>query len=411
MCDYNGHTTSCRDRVEWLEHNEHKSCGAAHAKVIAECPVCRGQCSSEDMGCQEDEYDCHSGWANWEQEWSVNKRVWCCRHVGNACPEGPHDCEAGWANWQNSWSMKKKTWCCFHQGKGCGDEPPVEHGCDTSCDYNGHSTSCRQRVEWLLKYDHKTCPAAFAKVMAECPVCRGQCSPEELGCRGGDQGCDTVCDYNGHSTCRDRVDWLVKNEHKNCRIAHAKVLAECPVCRDQCSPEEAGCLSGKGCDTRCDYNGHSSSCQDRIDWLVDNQHLRCFVAHGKVMEECPICRGQCLPENAGCEGGEFDCNAGWANWRAGWSVDKRAWCCKNDGKGCVQGPYDCAAGYANWQAGWSTDKKTWCCYHEGKGCESCAPRPDLYDCAQGWANWQQGWHQAQKQWCCEHAGKGCPQAF
>ena len=28
-------------------------------------------------------------------------------------------------------------------------------------------------------------------------------------------------------------------------------------------------------------------------------------------------------------------------------------------------------GYANWQAGWSTEKKAWCCQHQAKGC------PDL----------------------------------
>jgi hypothetical protein len=31
-------------------------------------------------------------------------------------------------------------------------------------------------------------------------------------------------------------------------------------------------------------------------------------------------------------------------------------------------PYDCEAGYSNWQAGWSDDKKAWCCDNEQKGC-------------------------------------------
>merc|ERR1712176_1315327 len=31
-------------------------------------------------------------------------------------------------------------------------------------------------------------------------------------------------------------------------------------------------------------------------------------------------------------------------------------------------PYDCNAGFANWQAGWSEPKKAWCCQHQGKGC-------------------------------------------
>merc|ERR1711933_699609 len=46
------------------------------------------------------------------------------------------------------------------------------------------------------------------------------------------------------------------------------------------------------------------------------------------------------------------------------------WCCRVHGKGCLnQGggcvtsskPYDCNAGFANWMAGWSVAKKAWCC--------------------------------------------------
>merc|ERR1711920_427434 len=56
---------------------------------------------------------------------------------------------------------------------------------------------------------------------------------------------------------------------------------------------------------------------------------------------------------------------------------KKEWCCRVHGKGCPnQGggcvtsskPYDCNAGFANWMAGWSVAKKAWCCSNEGKGC-------------------------------------------
>jgi len=76
----------------------------------------------------------------------------------------------------------------------------------------------------------------------------------------------------------------------------------------------------------------------------------------------------------------YDCNAGFANWQAGWSVAKKEWCCRVHGKGCAnQGgfltssePYDCDAGFANWQAGWSIPKKSWCCANKGKGCPPAA---------------------------------------
>merc|ERR1712242_685016 len=35
-------------------------------------------------------------------------------------------------------------------------------------------------------------------------------------------------------------------------------------------------------------------------------------------------------------------------------------------------PYNCADGFANWMAGWSVAKKAWCCSNEGKGCPPAA---------------------------------------
>merc|ERR1712060_707235 len=35
-------------------------------------------------------------------------------------------------------------------------------------------------------------------------------------------------------------------------------------------------------------------------------------------------------------------------------------------------PYDCESGFANWMAGWSVAKKAWCCSNEGKGCPPAA---------------------------------------
>jgi len=33
----------------------------------------------------------------------------------------------------------------------------------------------------------------------------------------------------------------------------------------------------------------------------------------------------------------FDCTAGWSNWRAGWSEEKKTWCCQYAGTGCAPG--------------------------------------------------------------------------
>merc|ERR1719414_1044869 len=75
-----------------------------------------------------------------------------------------------------------------------------------------------------------------------------------------------------------------------------------------------------------------------------------------------------------------------------WAADKKAWCCRVHHRGCPPtappaivipqpppvmpvmpvaparpaDPYNCADGYANWQVGWSVGKKAWCCKVHGK---------------------------------------------
>merc|ERR1712174_20779 len=75
-----------------------------------------------------------------------------------------------------------------------------------------------------------------------------------------------------------------------------------------------------------------------------------------------------------------------------WQADKKEWCCRIHHVGCPSTappqqpiilpapmpiappakPYDCNAGFANWMAGWSVAKKAWCCSNEGKGCPPAA---------------------------------------
>jgi len=160
----------------------------------------------------------------------------------------------------------------------------------------------------------------------------------------------------------------------------------------------------------------------------------------------------------------FDCNAGFANWEAGWAVDKKDYCCLHTGRACPANttttavpaqPFDCEAGYANWMAGWSEDKKAFCCDHYGRGCTTTlvvvtttitttTPAPETtwllvpvpldkaspmlpagttpppppamvaasastsmaFDCGAG-TQWIQLWADQKKDWCCKVMGKAC----
>lgn len=107
-----------------------------------------------------------------------------------------------------------------------------------------------------------------------------------------------------------------------------------------------------------------------------------------------------------------------------WSTQKTMRCCMKGYVACpVQtttfvpvinsgpvDPYNCADGFLNWQAGWSTEKKVWCCNEHGKGCGSDAEVPAAqYDCNAAMANWVKGWSEGKKTWCCARGSPTCPQ--
>jgi len=81
-------------------------------------------------------YNCSSSVANFQSDWSTEKKVWCCANEGRACnlagevpplplpksptvPEEQYDCNDGLSNWEASWTPRKKRHCCESIGRGC----------------------------------------------------------------------------------------------------------------------------------------------------------------------------------------------------------------------------------------------------------------------------------------------------
>ncbi|CAE7254345.1 Ide [Symbiodinium natans] len=116
---------------------------------------------------------------------------------------------------------------------------------------------------------------------------------------------------------------------------------------------------------------------------------------------------------------DFDCNSGYSNWYYGWSPKKKTWCCGHDHKGCpgtwkgyIKGQlhvvvhhhaghatgniYDCNAGFSNWKHGWSRSKKDWCCHNKNKGCEP-------YNCEGETDDWEQ----PRRTYCCNNYQIAC----
>jgi len=103
-----------------------------------------------------------------------------------------------------------------------------------------------------------------------------------------------------------------------------------------------------------------------------------------------------------------------------WSLQKTYRCCTRGFVECpaqttqepiASGPVDpfnCADGVLNWQAGWSTQKKQWCCEQHGQGCgQDAEVAAAEYDCNAAFANWVKGWSEGKKAWCCARGTKSC----
>mmetsp|Transcript_20085 Transcript_20085/g.53850 ORF Transcript_20085/g.53850 Transcript_20085/m.53850 type:complete len:548 (+) Transcript_20085:2-1645(+) len=161
---------------------------------------------------------------------------------------------------------------------------------------------------------------------------------------------------------------------------------------------------------------------------------KCKLEEKKQLEEDKTKEAPAAPAPA-AEPESFDCEAGAANWKLGWSQAKKDHCCRTLHVGCE---FDCDAGFSNWKKGWSDKKKEYCCEEAKKGCKEDeaiedekeaeekkvveekkngsfnatgdmpAGATEPYNCDAGLPNWEKGWSDQKKEWCCKEKSLGCP---
>merc|ERR1712060_330008 len=102
-------------------------------------------------------------------------------------------------------------------------ENETEAVCESPCMFDGETYSCRERVQWLVRERGSTIAAAVDIVSNECD---GQCmcSPTEFP----ELQCDSPCMFDGEThSCRDRVQWLVRERGSTVAAALDTVSQEC----------------------------------------------------------------------------------------------------------------------------------------------------------------------------------------
>merc|ERR1712060_840101 len=102
-------------------------------------------------------------------------------------------------------------------------ENETEAVCESPCMFDGETYSCRERVQWLVRERGSTIAAAVDILSNECD---GQCmcSPTEFP----ELQCDSPCMFDSEThSCRDRVQWLVRERGSTVAAALDTVSQEC----------------------------------------------------------------------------------------------------------------------------------------------------------------------------------------
>lgn len=431
-CSWEGSDASCRVRIQWAADNSFTTrkdaCSAAHALVVQQCPTCSA-CTLGATDCKvhaQQElvgmstttttskptttsipYDCDAEASNWKLSWSNAKMISCCKSVGRGCqpqalvgkeaprtsmPTTSHqqvptttvapvtpsatttnhlqttlmastiastipvttvstaaalfDCTAGVLNWQNLWSAGKKMWCCEQTHRGC----PETTVATTTLPPSTTTYDCTN-PSWSI---------------ANQEFC---CKQQHVGCK-----MLTVANSLGLATSSTSVRPSMESGEAHLPHEGLKGLAVARKAQDE-----------NGCAMVCAIYGVEETCSARIQFAASHELLNvqnsCAKALVAVLKKCPIC-GRCPLAEAKCEDSApaatsstsvpYDCDAGLTDWKRGWSLLKKDWCCENRFVGCptqkMASPYDCEPSPNNWKDGWSTSKRNWCCKVQSQGC-------------------------------------------
>lgn len=337
-------------------------------------------------------YDCDAGYSNWEHGWSDSKKLWCCEHHEKGCAD--HHCYHGEPD---DWSEEKSQYCCGHFQRGCPHTTISPLGCQAPCTHGGHTSVCKERITWAEENHFSgrsnACALAYSQVQVECDICRG-CTIEAAGCEvhvatSEAFDCDAALNNFFRAWSPPKKHWCCSVKGKGCEGAQPPAVDPGAgmvwkhVQVNGYWTWVAVTVSGGGAVVAslpydCHVglaNWHIGWCAPKKTWCCANQKMGCEGAagggaaggagHFHTHTEVHVFHG-------GAAGGA----AGGAGFPPGAAGQGMEWKWENDGGHWHWGQihmegspkYDCRAGLAKFKTGWSTHKTAWCCHFEGLGC-------------------------------------------
>lgn len=387
------------------------------------------------------EFDCLAGLAQWETDWSLEKKVWCWTSGGH---HDLFDCADGVENADNGWSTDKQDWCCRNKQLGCAPYFDCDNGLET------WETSWNlTKKKWCWDHEQKgylhpyRCEGTFAD-QEKWPSAK-----QDWCCQHMHKGC------MGNYDCKENYDtwqvqWTAEKKHYCCE-KEGKGCYDCNAGlanwdRGWSDKKKAYCCKEekKACYSCLDVSGMSKWSTEQKGYCCSTQNVACHNCTGDVRlflgdkrEWCCKNEGRCPPEltlsstssTTNCPDAIDLDDPAYCNTPIGtWPEEKREFCCKHFKRGCPDKKFDCDEDLKNHEWAWSEKKKEWCCNEEKKGCPppiNCHTSPtswtlkkrhycctmhhigcDLYHCRDGTS--PHTWSAERQHWCCMHEDIGCP---
>jgi len=337
-------------------------------------------------------YDCDAGYSNWLQGWSDSKKSWCCHHddqhrgcVKYHCFHGhPHE-----------WSSGKSDWCCKTFQRGCPLTTLSPLGCDAPCTYKDETSTCMHRIKWTKEHmfdgRDNACALAYSQIQVECDVCRA-CTIQDAGCEvnvhtSKPYDCNAALKNFFRAWSPPKKHWCCSVEGKGCEgtqppaVSAGYGMVWKHVQINGYWTWIAVAVGGGGAMSLpydCHVgltNWHVGWSAPKKTWCCAHQHMGCEGGGGgggggggSSWQTHTVVTHTFHHHYVNGDGG-----SGPPPGAAGHGM---VWHWQNDGgqwhwvqvHGQGSAKYDCHAGLANAKLGWSDGKKGWCCHFKGLGC-------------------------------------------
>eukprot|EP00931_Biecheleriopsis_adriatica_P088065 TRINITY_DN62454_c0_g1_i1.p1 TRINITY_DN62454_c0_g1~~TRINITY_DN62454_c0_g1_i1.p1 ORF type:complete len:411 (+),score=57.62 TRINITY_DN62454_c0_g1_i1:41-1234(+) len=320
------------------------------------------------MNCSDHAHD-------WQHAWSLQKMEQCCSKTGVGCLN--FYCVPGYGNSEEAWTPLKKRWCCQMQGQGLGCSPPNPPvwSCEDGAE-NHQEAWGEMKRSWCCQAYPASCEMPDHQSIADLPLEDQQLSSSPTPFPTPSLS-PTASPPSSSPTPSPTPTQSSSPTPPPPTTTTTATTSNTPVptTRSPTTPVPTTTVKTEPCKNSCSYSGVSAHCDERIQYAVKHNFgtapNACILAHKLVLHQCDSC-SQCTLEKSNCQQPqkpEVGSLAGVATSPAPQNTPApKAPPAAPPGFGVIPDEYDCMKDLEDWTTSWSIDKKVWCCHNQGTKC-------------------------------------------